>query len=79
MLVEELKRCIKTDVKSFSDEKEVEPLEKAARDDYTLLTRYLLFTRQILENHFNHLLVRNQVLVSSLVILIRMLPTQTSR
>ena len=30
MLVEEFKRCIKSDVKSFLDEKEVETLEKAA-------------------------------------------------
>ena len=38
MLVEELKRCINSDVKSFLDEQEVETLEKAARlaDDYTL-------------------------------------------
>ena len=38
MLVEEFKRCIDSDVKSFLDEKEVETLEKAARlaDDYTL-------------------------------------------
>ena len=38
MLVEEFKRCINYDVKSFLDEKEVETLEKAARlaDDYTL-------------------------------------------
>ena len=38
MLVEEFKRCINFDVKSFLDEKEVETLEKAARlaDDYTL-------------------------------------------
>ena len=38
MLVEEFKRCINSDVKSFIDEKEVETLEKAARlaDDYTL-------------------------------------------
>ena len=38
MLVEELKRCINSDVESFLDEKEVETLEKAARlaDDYTL-------------------------------------------
>ena len=38
MLVEEFKRCIKSDVKSFLNEKEVETLEKAARlaDDYTL-------------------------------------------
>ena len=30
MLVEEFKRCIKSDVKSFLDKKEVETLEKAA-------------------------------------------------
>ena len=38
MPVEEFKRCINSDVKSFLDEKEVEILEKAARlaDDYTL-------------------------------------------
>ena len=38
MLVEEFKRCINSDVKSFLDEKEVETLEKAARlaDNYTL-------------------------------------------
>ena len=38
MLVEEFKRCINSDVKSFLDEKEVETLEKAARlaGDYTL-------------------------------------------
>ena len=38
MLVEEFKRCINSDVKSFLDEKEVETLEKAVRlaDDYTL-------------------------------------------
>ena len=38
MLVEEFKRCINSDVKSFLDEKEVETLGKAVRlaDDYTL-------------------------------------------
>ena len=38
MLVEEFKRCINSDVKSFLDEKDVETLEKAARlaDNYTL-------------------------------------------
>ena len=38
MLVEDFKRCINSDVKSFLDEKEVVTLEKAARlaDDYTL-------------------------------------------
>ena len=38
MLVEEFKRCINSDIKSFLDEKQVETLETAARlaDDYTL-------------------------------------------
>ena len=38
MLVEEFKRCINSDVKSFLDEKEVETLDLAARlaDDYSL-------------------------------------------
>ena len=73
MLVEEFKRCINSDVKSFLDEKEVETLEKASRlaDDFTLT-----HARQILENHFTHLPVINQVLVSHLVIPIRMLPDQ---
>ena len=37
MLVEDFKRCINSDVKSFLDEKEVETLEKATHiaDDYT--------------------------------------------
>ena len=38
MLNEEFKRCINSDVKSFSDDKEVETEAKAVRlaDDYTL-------------------------------------------
>ena len=38
VLVEEFKRCIQSDVKTFSDEKQVETLEEAARlaDDYYL-------------------------------------------
>ena len=38
MLVEEFKRCINSDIKSFLDEKQVETLEAAARlaDDYVL-------------------------------------------
>ena len=75
ILVEEFKMCINSDVKSFLDEKEVETLEKAARlaDDYTLTD---LLARQILENHFTHLLVINQVLVSNLVIPVSMLQNQ---
>ena len=62
MLVEELKRCINSDVKSFLDEKEVETLAKAARsaNDYTLtLKGFFLLARQILENHFTHHLFIN--------------------
>ena len=38
MLVEEFKRCINSEIKSFLDEKQVETLEAAARlaDDYAL-------------------------------------------
>ena len=38
MLVEEFKRCINSDIKSFLDEKQFETLEAAARlaDDYAL-------------------------------------------
>ena len=41
MLVEEFKRCINSNVKSFLDDKEVETLEKAARlaDNYTFTHR----------------------------------------
>ena len=41
MLVEEFKRCINSDIKSFLDEKQVETLEAAARlaDDYALTHR----------------------------------------
>ena len=54
MLVEEFKRRINSDVKSFLDEKEVGPLEKTARlaDDYILTQRFLLLARQILETIF---------------------------
>ena len=47
MLVEEFKRCINSDVKSFLDEKEVETLEKAARlaDDYTLTHKVSFFSK----------------------------------
>ena len=45
MLVEEFKRCIQSDVKTFLDEKQVENLEEAARlaDDY-YLTNKVSFT-----------------------------------
>ena len=70
MLVEEFKRCINSDVKSFLDEKEVGTLEKAARlsDDYTLTHKVSFVSKA------NPLLVINLVLVSNLVIPTRMLP-----
>ena len=60
MLVEEFKRCINSDVKSFLDEKEVETLEKAVRlaDDYTLTHKVSFVSKA--KNHFTHLLVINQ-------------------
>ena len=66
MLVEEFKRCIKSDVKSFLDEKEVETLEKAARlaDDYTLTHKVSFVSKANPRKPFTHLLVINQVLVS---------------
>ena len=44
MLVEEFKRCINSDIKSFLDEKKVETLKAAARlaDDYALTYKVLL-------------------------------------
>ena len=75
MLVEEFKRCINSDVKSFLDEKEVETLEKAARlaDDYTLTPKVSFVNVANPRKHFTHLLVLNHVLVSNMVILVRML------
>ena len=48
MLVQELKRCINFDVKSFLNEKEVEILEKAVRpaDDYFTVTHKLSFVNK---------------------------------
>ena len=76
MLVEEFKRCIIFDVKSFLDEKEVETLEKAARlaDDYTLTHKVSFVSKANPRKPFTLLLVINQVLISNLLISIRMLP-----
>ena len=76
MLVEEFKRCINSDVKSFLDKKEVETLEKAARlaDDYTLTHKVSFVSKANPRKQFYHLLAINQVLVSNQVIPIRMLP-----
>ena len=70
MLVKEFKRCINSDVKFFLKEKEVETLEKAALSHKV----FFLFTRNLLDNHFTHPLVINQVLVSNRVTPIKILP-----
>ena len=53
VLVEEFKRCIQSDVKTFLDEKQVETLEEAARlaDDYYLTHRVFLLLNQNLLPH----------------------------
>ena len=54
MLVEEFKRCIHSDVKSFLDEREVETLDVTARlaDDY-VLTHKASFVNKPYKKHFN--------------------------
>ena len=54
MLVEEFKRCIHSDVKSFLDEREVETLDVAARlaDDYAL-THKVSFVNKPYKKPFN--------------------------
>ena len=76
MLVEELKRCINSDVKSFLDEKKVGIFEKAARlaDDYTLTHKVPFVSEANPRKPFYPPSGHNQVLVSNLVISIRMLP-----
>ena len=53
MLVEEFKRCIQSDVKTFLDEKQVETLEEAARlaDDYYLTHKVSFIVNQNLLPH----------------------------
>ena len=53
MLVEEFKRCIQSDVKTFLDEKQVETLEEAARlaDDYYLTHKVSLIAKPNLLPH----------------------------
>ena len=52
MLVEEFKRCIQSEIKTFLDEKQVETLEEAARlaDDYYLTHKvfFLLLNQNLL-------------------------------
>ena len=54
MLVEEFKRCINSEIKSFLDEKEVETLEKAARlaDNYTLTHKVSFVSKATPRKHF---------------------------
>ena len=54
MLVEEFKRCIHSDIKSFLDEREVETLDVAARlaDDYAL-THKASFVNKPYKKPFN--------------------------
>ena len=53
MLVEEFKRCIQSDIKTFLDEKQVETLEEAAHlaDDYYLTHKVSLMLNQNLLPH----------------------------
>ena len=55
LLVEEFKRCINSDVRSFLDEKEVEFLEKADRsaEDYTLTLKISFVNEANLRKPFN--------------------------
>ena len=55
LLVEEFKRCINSDVKSFLDEKEVETLDLAARlaDDYSLSHKASFVNKQFPRKPFN--------------------------
>ena len=49
MLVEEFKRCINSDIKSFVDQKQVETLEAAARlaDNYALTHKVSFINKSI--------------------------------
>ena len=70
MLVEELKRCINSDIKSFLDEKQVETLEAAARlaDDYALTHKVSFINNPSRRPFFFHNLDPNIVLVIYLAV-----------
>ena len=55
LLVEEFKRCINSDIKSFLDEKEVETLDLAARlaDDYSLTHKASFLNKPFPRKPFN--------------------------
>ena len=63
MLVEEFKRCIQSDVKTFLDEKQVETLEEAARlaDDYYLTHKVSFIAKPKPTSSHPHLLVKPKV------------------
>ena len=72
MLVQEFKRCLNSDIKSFLDEKQVEILEAAARlaGDYALTHKVSFINKSIpLEDHFSHNQDPNIVLVIHLAII----------
>ena len=72
MLVEEFKRCINSDIKSFLNEKQVETL-KLQLDLQTITLEHLKFPLLIsqipLEDHFSHNQDPNIVLVIHLAVI----------
>ena len=70
----EIQRRIQLEKLRLEQEERIRVEQLELEERMLKLTRFLLLTRQILENHLTHLLVIYQVLVSSLVIPIRMLP-----
>ena len=76
MLVEEFKRCINSDIKSFLDEKQVETLEAAARlaDDYALTHKVSFINKPNPSRRpFDHIQDPNIVLVIHLVVIAKQL------
>ena len=71
MLVEEFKRCIHSDVKSFLDEREVETLDVAARlaDDYALTHKGSLLTKGLFTNHITRSHIIENLLTRNLLTL----------
>ena len=80
MLIEEFKRCIHSDVKTFLDEREVETLDVAARlaDDYALTHKAFLLKISLTRNLFtlnlnlihlnqNHLTLNRELILLNLI------------
>ena len=76
MPVEEFKKWINSDVKSFIDEKEVETLEKAVRIafDYTLTHKVSFVNKANPRKTLDPPSSLNQDLISNSIIPVRMLP-----